>query len=582
MSVNASRLDQLQCLNGRSRRRQEWKSSNNVQGILFFLSIVSGLAFAGEKPCKKPEAARQPTPAAAHSMPEQQKYLGKDYIDSTIMRAIFIINDAASVAGIGFHQKEAIEEANMIADRLAGEAKGDPNERYAKWKINELEWLIYLEEKDLVLQNVKQTQETVDQLIELYNSEVGKRRPDFRSLKRLYARMSVLDGNRADEMARSINNRSRVIARESMIALEKALMQRNLAAANEEFKYCLTNRSSLAFSDEKFAQLEANLSAFARSRDEMPMVRSETARAAALFGQNKIGEARTVMTMANDRLADIRNYLEPGDAQALAGALAQLERAVNQREDSLVRVNMDILKTKGVDAADNYLQKVVLSYGVSREKAGQVDQAILAVSSPSNENSRMNREIDAVAAEQQENRGNDLLEEMRLKAVKKAQIRQDSIRAANEREFKKQHEYVMRVTEEIYSLIEKNRSRVAYDLFSNKKSDLSQYMKPEEYAMLEATLRQVVDTSWEVESEKVSFLIPAAQDKSREPAAAGDANKSKAQNIITEVYGMLEKNDVKSAFARFEKEKNFLRAYLDREAFDILNNAVAYANQNAQ
>ena len=107
-------------------------------------------------------------------------------------------------------------------------------------------------------------------------------------------------------------------------------------------------------------------------------------------------------------------------------------------------------------------------------------------------------------------------------------------------------------------------------------------MKPEAYAMLEATVRQVVDTAWEVESEEVAFLAPVAAGQTAASSAPVDEKKSKAQMIITEVYGMLEKNDVKSAFNRFEKEKKFLRAYLDREAFDILNDAIAYANQNAR
>jgi hypothetical protein len=77
----------------------------------------------------------------------QTTYMAKDYIDSTILRAIFIINDAAGVAGVGFRTKESLDEAWRIARKMKTQAKGDPNETYALWKVNELEWLIRLEER---------------------------------------------------------------------------------------------------------------------------------------------------------------------------------------------------------------------------------------------------------------------------------------------------------------------------------------------------------------------------------------------------------------------------------------------------
>lgn len=518
-----------------------------------------------------------------------KKYLGKDYIDSTIQGAIYLINDAAGTAGVGFRRKEAIAGARGIAGRLKAEASGDPNERYALWKINELEWLIMLEEKDLVLEKMKQGQSTANQLVADYNAEVAKQRPDFRKLTRLHAQMSEISPSQADEMAVSIEKRSRVVSRESMVALEKALMYNDLVPANETFKYCLSNRSFLAFSDTKFEQLEARMSACARSREEFPDVKNEEDKAEQLLNRKKLGEARSVLADANYRLNDIRSFIPENDANQAASRLTRLEGALGRCEDSLVQVNVGILKTKGVDAANQYLQSVLRTAGVSNEKMAGVDQMILAVKSPSSDNSAMQKEIDAVA-DNADAGSNDVLGEMRVNAIKKAQQKQDSINAVAAKnaaqETQKNRSHAMEIATEIYGLVEKNKPRVAYDFFYNKKQFLQNSLTRDAYAMLEGTVKQVVDPKWETGgAEEIAYLAPVAEPQkfsNASPAATSktpDANNSKAAEIIAKVYESLEKNDVRGAFQRFDREKPFLRANLDQDAFSILDQTVSSAYQ---
>jgi hypothetical protein len=578
-------------------------STNKTPAASFFLAILLS-AIIYSSPAL--HAAEKGT-AQSSTNQSGRNYLGKDYIDTTVQRAIFIVNEAEDIGGVGFRQKEAIAQAKEIARRLKTEVKGDPNERYALWKVGELEWLIYLEEKDIVLQKVRQGQVTVQRLITDYNAELGRPRPDFRTLLRLRTQMGELDARRADEMAGSIGKRSRIVSRESLMALEKALMRGDLAKAEEEFKYCLRNRQQLSLPSDKFERLETRMSACGRSRDELPLVKREADSAQRSLASRRLGEARTGIDAAKCRLTDIRSCAPEQECRELMARLNQLERTLGRLEDSLVKVAIDLLHSGGVDAANQYLQTVLRPAGVSHEKTGRVDQAILAVSSPAEKN-RMSGEIDAVAESAE--RSADIFAEMRKKAKIRAQYRLDSIqiekeerarivqarldsidaeaRKAAELALQKNQEAAKQSASEIYGLIEKNKARAAQDLFNTNKPSLHQYLMEDAFAMLEATVLQAVDPSWASLSAEIAYLTPASS-AAQQPTAAGesgkkepptiDENRGKAEGIIAQIYDMLEHNNAAGAVKRFEKEKSFLKNNLDKDAFEVLLTTVSQASQ---
>jgi hypothetical protein len=531
----------------------------------------------------------------------QTTYMAKDYIDSTILRAIFIINDAAGVAGVGFRTKESLDEAWRIARKMKTQAKGDPNETYALWKVNELEWLIRLEERDLMLQRMKEGEATVNQIIEEYNTEVGKSRPDFKKLMRMHARMLEWNTQQANSMATSINNRVRAMSREAVLGLEKALLSRNSAVADQEFKYLLRNRPYLKLSGRTFEDLEDRASACIRAQDELPTVKAETGKARELVRQVRLTDARNMLALAQYRFSDIRNYISDGDASGLAIGITEVERLMGAKEDSLVNINFSILSRKGVNAANDYLQHVVREKGVCREKAARVDQAILAVASPER-SSKMAREIDAVAEAVDNAPENDVIGEMRAKAAKKAQRKLDSLRALDEdrarkdqkrrdsmeavarkaatEEYRKNSDLSVKTASKIYDLIERNKTRVAYDMFVTKQSLLKRYLSPDAYAMLESRVKKLSDANWDNSGEQIYYLMPDSKSASTstpsktEPTSA-EAKKERAMAIITEIYGMLNRNQQTEAQDRFDREKSFLKTYLDKDAFEMLSATVA-------
>jgi hypothetical protein len=294
--------------------------------------------------------------------------------------------------------------------------------------------------------------------------------------------------------------------------------------------------------------------------------------------------------------------------------LNQLEHLLSRQEDSLVKVNIDLLHSKGVDAANQFLQEVLRKAGVCHEKTARVDQAILAVAPPpasSPENSRVSKVVDAVASSADES-GIDVFAEMRKKAKIRAQFRLDSIqiekeerarivqvrldsidveaKKAAEIEFQKNQELAKQLAAEIYGTIEKNKVRAAYDLFNTKKPYLHQYLIQDAFSMLENTVLQAVDPKWANISLEIAYLTPASS--GTQPPLSGlsaaeadkatpksDKNREKAEGIIAKVYDMLEHNDVNGAARQFTSEKSFLRAYLEKETYDVLTATVSQASQ---
>ncbi|MGA3050641.1 MAG: hypothetical protein ABSE00_01795 [Chitinispirillaceae bacterium] len=532
--------------------------------------------------------------------------LSKDYIDTTIMQAIFLLSEGASVDGAGFARAKAIADAKMVAERLRAEARGDRNASYVIWKVNELEGQIALEEEDMVLQKVRQGQATIEALINDFNREVVKDRPDFPALQQFQTRMKGLDPQRAGAMGKSINSRGKTISRIVVVALEEALIYGNEEKADEEFRYCLRNQQFFEISPATFRHLEERVSVCDQSVEELKAINAEADSAQSLITLAGIGRARSLIADADYRLSAIKGQILLAGDSACAWRLIQLTSALKHCEDSLVQVNLDILRSKGTEAASAYLDEVVHPAGISREKSARIDQAILSVKSPAEKSNAMSREVDSVAAASEADGSHDVFEEIRQKAIKKARERQDSIRAIEEvrqrlelarldsleaeakkkaeLEFQANRTHAMQISSGIYNMIKTGKARVAYDMFDSKKPLLRQYLIPEAFALLEATVGQLLDPTWVTASNNIQLVANGAQAApgAATPASLAERNREKATAAIETIYEMLGRNDIHGAMQQFDDKKAFLQAYLDKDAFTMLSEAVGKARQTVR
>lgn len=529
---------------------------------------------------------------------DNTKYLSQTYVDSSIGRAFYLLNEATSMAGVGFRQKEAIDEARRIANNIKQLAKGDPNERYVLWKASELEAQLYLEEKDLVLQQLNKGQISVNQLISRYNLEVGRVRPDFASLKRLHMQISHLDATKANEMASSYNKRHRAISRELLFSLEKAIMSGDLKKAREELGYCLRNKTYLGISDSKYSQLEKQVEGLTLADEKKPFIEKDLADARNALKLNQLNIAREKVASANHFFSGIKPYLSQDESSGLSSSISLTTRMLTSKEDSLVQVNLSILKNKGVQAANDYLKNTLRPSGVSRDKAAYVDNAILSISAP--DTSKITREIGKMAdsEESEVDENSTALTDLLAAAKRKAQIKMDSIRAIEDARLRElqienaRQDSILMVTQaalrrnqdsatslstHLYTLLESNKAEQASKLFNQSRPFLYKYMWRDAFDILESTLKQF-DASPVEKAVTIAYVQAEPQTKAQFTEQQRlEANQQKAQQEIIEIYTMLENNQIGAAYNRFSKIRSPLQRYLDKEVFQMLELTITEA-----
>ncbi|MBN1575252.1 MAG: hypothetical protein JW913_01775 [Chitinispirillaceae bacterium] len=535
-----------------------------------------------------------------------RKYISQELIDTSVQRGFLLLNESADMAGVGFRHQRSIAEAKKIVKSLKEKARGDPNEKYILWKVGELEAQIYLEESDLIIQQMRQRQLTINELVDNYNKEVGKWRPDFATLYRIHKNMDQVDARKANELADSYNQRKRALSREAVYFLEKALMAGNADSARKELGYCLRNRLYLNVSKSAYKRLEDRVEGLIEAMDAKPLIEAAAVSANRLLDKRKITEARRTLDTAENRLSTVKSHLPQREAIAVSSLLKRAGGRLKTLEDSLVNVNISLLRSKGVEAADKYLQTVLRPCGVSHDKAASVDRMIISVRTP--EESGRSSEIDELVDDEEEEE-NPVLDNIMLAAKKKAQEKRDSLQAIEnsrlwqERRERSRQDSIARLTRAaqeaalrvkqqradsiamaVYTLIEKNDPAAARKLQEKERSFLERFLRPDELAMLKTTIEHFASAAPEKKS-KVTYLtqVENKTKQSAQPAQPDanavdlQANMNRAQEEILGIYTMLERNDIDKAYRRFQTNRTPLQKYLSSEAFSMLELSVKQA-----
>lgn len=469
--------------------------------------------------------------------------MAQSYVDTTVMRAIFVLNEATTQYSVNANkQSHAVTKARAIIDDLKQRAKGDPNERYVLMKTQEVEALIFLEEQEMRRIADDKRILTANQLVLQYNAEVGKIRPDFATLRGVFMRMAEVDTRQANNLAASYNNRYRQISREAMYSLEKALTANDAGLARRELDYCDKNKNYLVISSTQLAQQRERLDKMQSAQTDLPRIIAALDEGEKAYRAFKLSESRSSLTMAQNRLNDIRAYLASKDGVSAAARADHALRALDAREDSLVKVAMGVLDKQGPDAAIEYLQDVLQKrMNISYERASIVDQAIMKM----RPERALESKVKMVEADTVDDSGKnyEMIVGIQDKARWRAQEKADSLRIVRDK--------AANLSINIYTLLEHSKVKDATRLFNKEKVFLSSVMEKNAFAMLESYV----------------------QNGAAAAAAAGanvDKNRRKAEQYVATIYSLLEKNNIKEANQRFNKNRKSLAKYLDRESFQML------------
>jgi hypothetical protein len=559
----------------------------------------------------------EPSGAACYAS-NKKEYLSQTTIDTLIQQAFVNINASTGtdVPDADARHRQSVIDAKETVAKLKAMAKGDPNEKYVLWKVNELEYQVFLEERDMVLKNTQKGKKEENLLIAEFNKELGKKRPDFIALSMICRDMNALNRLKENEMKRSMDQRSEAITRDVVVTIEKALLAGDEKVLHNEFDYCSKNRTMLKISPEKFSSIAMKIQTQSEAIEEERSIDRELNIAGPFLSHNKIGIVRKSISDLQGRLYRITQDLPIKDHDAYMAKINSLMSAVNHKEDSLVAFCRSVLKTKGQDAALDYLEHVLRPCGVSEEKIGQTDAQILRKSSPDKNNgdTAVDRQLEAAAAPENNNNGINLAD-VRLMAKKKAQQRADSLRVVEEEKArihrieqahadsikqaaeKQAHETALLEEEkkannlamDIYTLIGGNKSAEAQKKFTSARKNLEKYLSKESYGQLQAMVFQSYETSGRRDDKNernAVVLVSKTPSTTMDPLGTesqeqnSEKNREKAKQVTTQIYNLMEINEIEAAYKRFMHSRRPLEKYCDKEAFGMLESTVIQAHES--
>jgi len=509
------------------------------------LSILSAVSPAAAQTAAAPAAApAQPAaaPAAAPAPAAPKTYMSQTYVDTTILRAFYVLNEASAQYIMNKNaQANAVTRARTIINDLKQKAKGDPNERYVAMKVLEVEQQIFFEEEEMRRIAEDKRIITSNQLVKEYNNEVGKFRPDFALLRGVFRRLVEVDTRQANNLVDNYNKRFRQVSQEALYSLEKALNSNDVMIAKRELEYCEKNKNYLMISSAQLANQRARLDKLQGATTDMPRILAALDAGEKAYREYRLSQSRASLTMAQNRLNEIREHLPSKEGTEVAVRAAAAMNALDIREDSLVKLNLAVLDKQGPDAAIEYLQDVLQKrMNISSERSSIVDQAILRVRPDRALESKVKMiETDTSGSQ----KDYEAVLGVQNKAMRRAQERADSLRKVRDK--------VANVSNNIYTLLQHNKSKDATRLFNKERAFLASAMERSAFATLETYV----------------------QNGDRAAAAARanlDKNKAKAEDYMQRIYGLVEQNNVKEAYKRFNQYRKPLSKYLDGEAFRML------------
>jgi hypothetical protein len=498
---------------------------------------------------------------------EKHAYLSKDYVDTIVQKAFNSLNDAAGFPGAEVKHKQAINEARRTARKLRDQANGDPNEKYILFRVSELEQQLVLEENDIVLRKSREAQKIKNTVIDSFNFELGKKRPDFSGLNRLILRMQALDDqNKSEEMKRSFSQRKAAVSREWMYRFEKIFLTGEVDTVRREFDYCTGNRAFLLIPDSTFEKISRKIQLQAEAVKKRPGLEASARRARESFDKGNYRETWLALNGLRATLDQVKGFLSFADWNSLDSRARSILSALDRREDSLVNAAVVLYDAKGEDPALAFIEKALKGPGVSEKRVASASMYVLSRGAKRpGRDSLISREVDAL----NKNPASAEIDlgDMRALAKQRAKAKADSIRTAEET---KAGILVM----EIYSLLEQNKADDAIIRFNGNLGLLQTYIFPEMLQSLSTSVAQAYSAYQEEKSRGTSSIAMVGASNSADELKS---NQEKAASHISQIYALLQQGKAGEAFQHFTKFHDKLKQFVCKEAFDMVETSVTQA-----
>lgn len=536
--------------------------------IAFVAFVIPLLTMSAER------VAGEGTVPGNASAQGQREYLSQEYIDTVIQRAYTDFNTAMSVAGTGLNQERAIGKAKAVVSRLKNLARNDVNKNYILWKVSELEYQIFLEEREIARKVHERKVIQLNQLVTKFNAETGRNRPDFVKLSEMQHQFAETDPGKGREIRYLVDQRTVSVSKKVLNSLNSALQSGDIERARKEIDYCLHNAAYLHISEKQVQQYQQKLRAQLDLGDLKKFIEEDMYVMTRLMNKNDLHGAWRKLASVDRRLDDFAKCSSGPELKAYRAKRVRLENRLGVKEDSLVDAAISVYNSQGRAAAIEFVDAVLRVHGVSGEKISVVDQAMIgaALSEMNTANPELRKVFVDLADDTTDPAHNPLLD-LAAKAKAKAQVVKDSIRAAEEEAariaqaaYEKEHRREIRREKRRRRREERDRAREEERIARQREEDEQEIARLES---LQSQMQKAQDALAEGEPRE------AAQSGAPQPAMGIDQQRAQ-QNIVL-IYALIEQNDVEGAYLRFMSLREPLKQHLIPEAFTVLEQTVMSA-----
>ena len=134
-------------------------------------------------------------------------------------------------------------------------------------------------------------------------------------------------------------------------------------------KCTIINSLGSASADEKLFDVDVN--------KQKANLQKDMASTEEFLSQNKLSNARSQIDLLNHKLKQMKSNITKDEAASFQQKIDGYGQRIVVKEDSLAKVNIDVLHNQGVEPALAYLQNELKMRGVSEKRANAVEKQIL-------------------------------------------------------------------------------------------------------------------------------------------------------------------------------------------------------------
>ncbi|MBN2038371.1 MAG: hypothetical protein JW768_16645 [Chitinispirillaceae bacterium] len=345
----------------------------------------------------------------------------------------------------------------------------------------------------------------------------------------------------------------------------------------------------------------------AESANKTAAIEKQLSSAETLIAEGSLQEAHEAI----DRAKLLMNELSGPQSAPYNALIRKLLASISAVEDSLVKINIEILRKHGGDSAFQYMQDVVWAYGISKEKLEKIESTILEEASTVNVEQERDDVAYALSLLESNKPMDSSIDPYIVKTAQMLmQARADSIKRATEakkpaseakevpapekdagtaKEAKEpakgkeppEKVAVMSEKKEDKPLVapEKKEQDVAPSKQPEERVAKKQVAEPDKKPKPKAIVPEPRKSTKTVTKKKpeeyTSPALLARAEATRNYLKKLKENQKSAQRTVVVLYEMIEKGEGQKAMAMFRGKRAFLGKHISPQVFNVLELTLA-------